>query len=61
MCNRRMVLVRPPGNTKKQVKRSLTNKSKAMADMDPNSDGKMRPALASSKASCASAVPESAC
>uniref|UniRef100_A0AAF5PGB7 TAR DNA-binding protein 43 N-terminal domain-containing protein n=1 Tax=Wuchereria bancrofti TaxID=6293 RepID=A0AAF5PGB7_WUCBA len=38
--------VRPPGNAKKQVKRSLANKSKMMADMDSNSDGKMRPASA---------------
>ncbi|VDN93933.1 unnamed protein product [Brugia pahangi] len=38
--------VRPLGNAKKQVKRSLANKSKAMVDMDSNSDGKMRPASA---------------
>ncbi|EFO25624.1 hypothetical protein LOAG_02861 [Loa loa] len=53
--------VRPPGNAKKQVKRSLVNKSKTMADMDSNSDGKMRPALASSKASRASTASENAC
>ncbi|VBB27622.1 unnamed protein product, partial [Acanthocheilonema viteae] len=50
--------VRPPGNAKKQVKRSLANKSKAMADMDSNSDGKMRPVLAGSKANCVSAASE---
>ncbi|VDO11095.1 unnamed protein product [Brugia timori] len=38
--------VRPLGNAKKQVKRSLANKSKAMVDMDSNSDGKMRAASA---------------
>ncbi|CAG9534819.1 unnamed protein product [Cercopithifilaria johnstoni] len=53
--------VRPPGNVKKQVKRSLANKSKAITDMDLNSDGKMRPILASSKTTCTSATPEGAC
>uniref|UniRef100_A0A915PZT9 TAR DNA-binding protein 43 N-terminal domain-containing protein n=1 Tax=Setaria digitata TaxID=48799 RepID=A0A915PZT9_9BILA len=52
---------RPPGNSKKQVKRALANKSKMVTGIESNSDGKMRPAMGGSKASSLSAGPESAC
>lgn len=61
LFNWRVFLVRPPGTVKKQVKRSLANKSKTMADIDSNSDGKMRPVLTNSKANCEPVTPEGVC
>ncbi|KAM3726909.1 Tar DNA-binding protein [Dirofilaria immitis] len=53
--------VRLQGNAKKQVKRSLADKSKTIIDMDANFDRKMRHDLASSKVGSGSVIPESAC